>query len=323
VARLDRRAVLAGLGVMLLGESRPASAQPPRSLPRIVLHSFTDWTEPLKAGLRDLGWVDSQNMVFEWRRGSGNDADPSAYRDDLAGLSADILVVAGPHRLRAAMTLTSTIPIIGIDLESDPVERGFVRSLARPGGNVSGIWLDLPEIAGKQLQFLGEVLPGLRRVGIVWDDRIGKPQLAGAQVAARAAGMTLHPVSIHRIADVEETMKRVLDARPQALLALTAPVVFSVQERMAELSVRYRVPSISPFSTYPDRGGLLAYGPDFVAIWRQTARYADRILKGARIGDLPVERPSTFHLIVNLRTARALGVNIPQSVLARADRVVE
>jgi putative ABC transport system substrate-binding protein len=272
------------------------------------------------AGLRDLGWVDGQNIAIEWYRGAEDAGVKEA--GELARHAVDVAVVGNPHKIRAAMTATATIPIVGIDLESDPVASGFVTSLGRPGRNVSGIWLDQPELAGKQLQFLREVVPSLKRVGVLWDDRIGEPQLAAAQAAARAVDIRLHPVSLHAASDADEAMRRLQVERPQAILALTAPVIFIARVRIAELARTSRLPSISPFSTYPAAGGLMAYGPDFPAIWRQAAGYVDRILKGARAGELPVERPSRFELIVNLKTAKAIGLTVPQSVLWRADEVI-
>jgi putative ABC transport system substrate-binding protein len=211
------------------------------------------------------------------------------------------------------MRATTTLPIIGLDLESDPVANGFVKTLARPGGNVSGVWMDLPEIAGKQIQFLHEVVPGLRRLGVVWDDRIGAPQFTEVQAVCRAANISVHAASLRAEADVDGVVKRVVADRPQAMLVLTAPVISHVLRRIGELALQGRLPSISPFSTFPGFGGLMAYGPEFPAMWRQLAHYVDRVLKGARVGDLPVERPSKFALIASLETAKALGLALPQS----------
>jgi putative ABC transport system substrate-binding protein len=229
----------------------------------------------------------------------------------------------GPHLIRAALNVTKTVPLVGIDLESDPVANGFVHSLARPGMNLSGIWLDLPELAGKQLQFLRELSPTLKRLAVLWDDQIGGPQLAQAQSAAKILNITVYPISLRRTTEIDEAWNRVLAERPQAILALTAPVVFQGQARIADLARGHRLPSICPFSTYAERGGLMAYGPDFPTMWRQTASYVDRVLRGARISELPVERPLKFVLNVNSKTAKALGLTIPPSLLLQADQVIE
>jgi putative ABC transport system substrate-binding protein len=221
------------------------------------------------------------------------------------------------------MRATTTVPIIGLDLESDPVANGFVKTMARPGGNVSGIWMDLPEIAGKQIQFLREVTPTLSRLGVIWDDRIGQPHFAEVQAVCRKMGIAVQPASLRAQAEIDGVVKRVVTERPQAILVLTAPVISNGLRRIAELIVASRLPAISPFSTFPGFGGLLAYGPDFPSMWRQAAHYVDRVLKGARVGDLPVERPSKFSLIVNLKTARDIGIVVPQSLALRADEVIQ
>ena len=323
--RTSRRALLFGLATATLGAPRLSNAQTAGRIPRIVLYVVTPaLKESFVAGLRDLGWVDGQNVVIEVRPGvAGEGTVPQTELQDVVRRPVEVLLMGGPHRIRAAMNVTKTIPIVGIDLESDPVASGFVKSLARPGTNVSGIWMDLPELAGKQLQFLREIVPTLSRVGVVWDERIGEPQFSQAQAAARASNISLHAVTLHNSAEADDAVKRLLVERPQAILLLTAPAIFLALPRIAELARQRRLPSICLFSTYPASGGLIAYGPDFLALWRQTASYVDRILKGAKIGDLPVERPSKFVLIINLKTAKALGLTIPPSVLARADQVIE
>ncbi len=269
--------------------------------------------------LRERGWVEGSNIAFEWR---AEDSD-ARIGEFLANTPTDLLVCGGPHRILAAMRATRTVPIIAVDLESDPVVSGFVKTLGRPGGNVTGIWMDLPEIAGKQVQFLREVSPSLSRLGVVWDDRIGQPQFAELQSITRTANMSLFPVALHQTTEIDEVMKELLAKRPQAIVLLTAPVVFLSLPRIAQLTRQGRVPSISPFSPYPDSGGLMAYGPDFPSMWRQLAGYVDRVLRGARPGDLPVERPSKFSLIVNLKTAKDIGLTIPQSLILRADEVIQ
>ena len=319
---MHRRAFVSGLATALIVGPTIARAQTTGRLPRVVMYSGTTVWKETVAGLAELGWVQDRGIVVEWRDPQGDAATEADLRKWVEQ-AVDVFVMGGPLRIRAAMTATRTIPIVGIDLESDPVASGFVKSLARPGTNVSGVWMDLPELAGKQLQFLREVVPALRRVGVVWDDRIGKLQLAQAQSAARASNISLYPVSLHGLTEADDAMKRLLVERPQAIVLLTAPSVFTALSRLAALARQHRLPSISPFSTYPASGGLLTYGPDFPTMWRQMAGYVDRILKGAKIADLPVERPAKFVLGVSVQTAKALGVTIPQSLLLRADQVIE
>ena len=319
---LTRRRFLRIVSASLLAGPLVAEAQQAGKAPHVLIYA-TDATfrDGVVGGLRDLGWVEGRDVVVEWRR-----ADPpedAGLVEELGRLHADVVVLGGPLRIRGAMKVTRSVPLVGIDLESDPVVSGFVKSLARPGSNVSGIWMDLPELAGKQLQFLRELAPRLSRVGVIRDDRVGEPQFAETQSAARVVNVKLVSVSLRRSADADEAMTRLVAERPDAVLILTSPVTFFALPRIAELARQKHLPSISPFSTYPAAGGLIAYGPSFPAIWRQAATYVHRVLKGAKVGDLPVERPSKFELIVNLKTATALGVTIPRSLLLRADQVIE
>jgi putative ABC transport system substrate-binding protein len=253
---IGRRTVLHGLLGVTVGVSRHAFAQTARSVRRVVVYSgIPRWNEVISDGLRDLGWAVRQDVIVEWHTTVG------AYEVDLRKTlqhPVDVLIMGGPLAIRAAMMLTDKVPIVGIDLESDPIAGGFVKSLARPGKNVSGVWMDLPQLAGKQLQFLRETVPGLSRVGVIWDDRIGQPQWTEAQAAGRAANVTLHPVTLHEESQTDDAIKRLLVERPQALLLLTSPVVFRSLSRLAALAIQHRLPSISPFSTYPESGGLMA-----------------------------------------------------------------
>lgn len=318
--KIARREVLLGLTVALAAP-RPIAAQPAGRVAHVGVYT-TDagYRDAIVGVLRERGWVEGRNISFEWHPAEGAEA---MVGEHLAKTPMDALVMGGPPRIRAAMRATATIPIIGIDLESDPVASGFVKTLARPGGNVSGIWMDVPEISGKPLEFLREVRAALSRLGVVWDDRVGTLQFAAAQAGSRALGISLHSAVLHAAADVDGMMKRLLAERPQAVLLLTAPVVFRVLARIAEQLRQARLPSISPFSIYPSSGGLLAYGPDFPAMWRQLGGYVDRVLKGARVGELPVERPSKFSLIVNLKAAKDIGIVLPRSLVLRADEVIQ
>src|SRR5262249_43068615 len=320
---MDRRAFVTGLGAVL-AVPRGVKAQQAQRVRRVGLYATTDPKEWFADGLRELGWVDGQNIVIDWHSRPAADVERATQvAADIEKRHLDVAVVGGPHLIRAAMRATKNIPLIGIDLESDPVASGFVRSLARPGMNISGVWLDLPELAGKQLQLLRELSPAINRVAVLWDDKLGGPQLTAAQSAASSMKLMLRPVALRGISDIDDMWKQVVAARPRAVLSLTAPVVFQLQTRIAELALLHRLPSICGFSTYAERGGLAAYGPDFPAMWRQTAVYVDRILRGAKVSELPVERPTKFSLILNLKTAKALGLTIPPSLLARADQVIE
>ncbi len=315
---IGRRVFL--LGIASLSAPRASSGQ--TSPARVLVYTGSmAWRDGIAGGLRDLGWTDGHNIVVEWRHREPLE-DPTVV-EELRHLHPNVAVLGGPLRIRRAMKVAPSIPLVGIDLESDPVASGFANSLARPGANISGIWLDLPQLAGKQLQFLRELAPTLTRVGVVWDDQIGGPQFAETQSAARTINIKLAAVSLRKAAEADEAMTRLFVERPQAVVVLTSPAIFQAQPRIAELAQQKRLPSISPFSTYPTSGGLMAYGPSFPALWRQAAGYVDRILKGAKVGELPIERPSRFEFIINLKTARALGLTIPHSLLLRADQIIE
>jgi putative tryptophan/tyrosine transport system substrate-binding protein len=322
---MDRRTFLAGTGAVLLTAPLAVEAQQAARIRRVGLYATTDPKRWFSGYLRELGWVDGQNIVIDWQSRPAV-SDPQIAAQEVADIERrqlDVAVLGGPNWIRAAMKATQKVPLVAIDLESDPVASGFVRSLARPGMNISGVWLDLPELAGKQLQFLRELLPTINRIVVLWDDKLGGPQLTAAQSAASSMKLMLRPVALRGIPDIDDTWKQVVAANPQAILSLTAPVVFQLQTRIAELAVLHRLPSICGFSTYAERGGLAAYGPDFPSMWRQTAVYVDRILRGAKVSELPVERPTKFSLILNSKAAKALGLTIPPSLLGRADEVIE
>jgi putative ABC transport system substrate-binding protein len=297
----------------------PAGAADPG--PRVALVTTVPATrDAFVGGLRDLGYQDGRNIVIDWRRAP---EDGAGDIEAIVRQAPACLVLPGPFRLARGLGLTTTIPIVAIDLESDPVAGRFVASLARPGGNVTGIFLDLPELAGKQIELLREAVPRLARLAVLWDERVSGPQLRAAEAAAQTAGITLIPVPIRSAADLADVVERAMKARPQALLVLTSPDVFAARTQIAEGARRHRLPAASIFPAFADSGGLLGYGPDLLGMFRQAAQYVDRILKGARPADLPIQRPSKFQLVINLKTARALGLTIPASLLARADKVVE
>jgi putative tryptophan/tyrosine transport system substrate-binding protein len=317
---IARRGLLVGMAAALAAP-RGAPAQPTERTARVGIYTTApSWRDSIAGVLRDRGWIEGRSIAFEWH---GAENSHTRLGEDVARMPPDVLVLGGPLRIREAMRVTTTIPIIGLDLESDPVTSGFVKTLARPGGNVSGLWMDLPEIAGKQIQFLREVIPNLNRLGVVWDDRIGKPQFDQVQAVCRGTKTSVHAAPVHGVADIDGAMKRLLTERPQAIVLLTSPVISNGLARIAELALESRLPSISPFSTFPGFGGLMAYGPDFPSMWRQLAGYVDRVLRGAKVGDLPVERPAKFTLVVNLKTAKVLGLTLPQALILRADEVIQ
>ena len=236
-----------------------------------------------------------------------------------------MVVVGGPYSISLALKAAKTVPIVAVDLESDPVASGFAQSLARPGGRITGVFLDLPELGGKQIQLLRELVPSLRRVGILWDEGVGRPQYDATAQAALVTRLT--PVSLPVTnpvdsATISAAFDRARAERVDALVILTAPSISQHFSQIAGLALKNRLPAISPFNQFTEAGGAVAYGPDLPDLLRQLADYVDRILKGSSPGDLPIQRPTRFVLIVNLKTTNAIGLTVPQTVLLRADEVI-
>ena len=321
--RASRRAFIGVLSGSFVAVPLGARGQSADRVPTVVLVTFTPANrDALVAGLEELGYQEGRNVVIDWRRpGPSGNAPP--YLGDVGRLKPTCLLLAGPSNLAAGRKLGTTIPIIAIDLESDPVKSGFVASLARPGGNVTGIFLDLPELAGKQIQLLRETVPTLTRLAVLFDERFGDSQLRAAHIAARAAGVSLETIAVRTAGDLDDVIPRAMTSRPQALLVLTGPIFFPYLGRIATSAQRHQLPTASIFPAMAEAGGLLGYGPNQGELFRQAAKYVDRIVKGARPADLPIERPTRFQFAINLKTAKALGLTIPPSVLARADQVIE
>lgn len=312
---------------------RSARAQTSAKLPRIGWLSGTfgarrdsPYFKAFTEGLRESGYVIGQNVLVDGRTPSA--ADKIEQYPELAGQlvanGVDVILGANPHSLDAVTRATKTIPIVGLDLESDPVARGWVASLARPGGNVTGFFLDIPEMSGKQLQFLMEVKASLRRIAVLGDPRVNDLQFRATEIAARSAGLTLQPLAVKRANEIPAAIAGAARQHAGALAALTSPLVNASLGSIADAAVKHRLPAICPFvPSFVEAGGLLAYGPDFPDLFRRAARYVATILKGARAGDLPVQRPEKFQLAVNLKTARQLNLTLPQSLILRADRVID
>jgi len=309
---MDRRAFILTAAGGLLAAPLATDAQQADKVWRVGLAVANPaLRDALVAGLQELGYQEGRNIAIDWRQGS---AGETRSIEDLVRLKPDCLVLPGQLRWELGRKLTSTISIISIDLESDPVASGFVASFARPGGNVTGIFMDLPELAGKEIQLLREAIPALTRLAVLWDERQG---------AAKTTGTSLVPIAIRADADLDKAVSRAMRSRPQALLVLSGPVIYVHRTRIVESAIRNRLLSASVQPELAEAGGLLGYGPNLAELFRQAARYVDRVVKGARPADLPIERPSRFQLLVNLKTAKALGLTIPPALLQRADQVIE
>src|SRR6516164_3237845 len=246
-----------------------------------------------------------------------------ALATELVNDRVDAIIAAAPPAVQAAAQATTSIPVIAIDLESDPVASGFVMSLARPGRNVTGVFLDFPEFSAKCLQLLIEAVPGLAGVGIVWDPSTGSLQLKAVEAAAQGFGISAQTFEARRAADIAEAFYGLDRSRIQGVLLLSSPLIAGNPQLVADLAIRRNVPTISLFPDIARGGGLLGYGPELQDLYRQVGAMARKILQGAKLAELPVERPTRFHLVANLKTARLIGITLPPSILLRADEVIE
>jgi ABC-type uncharacterized transport system substrate-binding protein len=323
--RLHVVRLVAVLALPLLMALLTAEAQQARQVPRIgfLQPAQNENMTAFVQALRDLGYVDGQNVLIETRiYGDRLDQLPK-LANELVTLQCDVILAAAPYAIRAAMSATSTIPIVGNDLESDPVESGWARSLSHPGGNLTGFFLDLPELGGKHIQLLMEAVPGLSRVGVLWDSTIGDVQFRATEAAARAARVTLRSLAIQRVEEVQDAFDRAAREGLHGVVILSSPLINAQRAHITSLALQMRLPTISLFTSFPRSGGLMAYGPNLPDIYKRGATYIDKILKGTKVSDLPIERPSRFEFVVNVKTAQALGLTIPPTLLFQADEVIK
>jgi len=273
--------------------------------------------------LRAAGYTDGQNVRIETRIYGTMLDRLGEFARELVDLQCNVILAAAPYAIRAAAGATSTVPIIGIDLESDPVASGWAKSLSHPGGNLTGLFLDIPELGGKQIELLREAVPTFSRLGVLWDATIGAVQFRATEAAARSAAIELHSLPIRRAGDLDSVFDRAVSERVDGVVILSSPLINGERLHIVELALKNRLPTISLFTGFPKSGALMAYGPNLPDMYRRAAIYVDRVLKGAKVSDLPIERPSRFELVINLKTANALGITFPITLLGRADEVIE
>ena len=307
-----------------------AEAQQPKKIPRIGVLSGSSASantgrhEAFRQGLRALGYVEGKNIIIEWRWADGKIANLPALAAELVRLKVDVIVTAGPQVTHAAKEATSTIPIV-MAFDNDPVGSGHVASLARPGKNITGLSTLSPELSGKQLELLKEVVPGLSRVGVLGTSiQPGYGQVAKEiEIAARALGVKLQILDVLNPKDIETAFRNASKGRAEAVLVLASAVVAPDRTQVVDLAVKSRLPTIYPYLEYVEAGGLMSYGVQVNDLYRRAATYVDKILKGAKPADLPVEQPTKFEFIINLKAAKQIGLTIPPNVLARADKVIK
>ena len=272
--------------------------------------------------LRDLGYVEGQNIVLEIRAPEREGASFDGLVADLIRLNVDVIVASGVAAILAAKRATSTIPIV-MSPGSDPIRLGIVASLARPGGNVTGVSIMVEDLNPKRLQLLREIAPKASRVAVLWNQPSGPAQLQAVEATATAMGIRLLSLEAGKASDIEKAFETATKARAEAMIVMSSPVYYGLRARIADLALKYRLPAIYWLPAFVDAGGLITYGPSDTEYYRQAATFVDKVFKGAKPADLPVEQPTKFELMINLKTAKALGLTIPPSLLQRADQVIE
>ena len=304
-----------------------AAAQQPTKVFRIVELNPTpapqEQQRVFRQALRELGYVQGENILIEDRFAAGSEDRLHEYAAEAVRLKVNVIVAISSSAIRAATNATKTVSIVGLDLESDPVASGFINSLARPGGNLTGVFLDLPELTGKGLELLKEAIPGIISVAVLRDPALNPAPLRAAEVAARSLGLQLQIVEARGPSEFESAFRAAVRGRNRALMVIPSPMFGAHRKLIGDLAAKHRLPTTSILSGYTEAGLLMSYGPNLFGLYSQAATYVDKILKGAKPGDLPVQRPARFESFVNLKTAKALGLTIPQSVLVRADQVIE
>jgi putative tryptophan/tyrosine transport system substrate-binding protein len=283
--------------------------------------------EAFRQGLRDLGYVEGRNLVIEYRYSEGKFEQLPALAAELVALKVDVIVASSTPAALAAKQATRTLPIV-FAAAGDPVASGLVTSLARPGGDVTGSAVIAPELVGKCLELLKQAVPGASHVAVLWHpgghgERTEKNILTGAEVAGRALGVRLQFVEARGPADFDGAFSEMTRARAGTLTVLPSIMFFNEHRRLVDLAAKSRLPAVYPWREFVDVGGLMSYGPNVADLFRRLATYVDKILNGAKPGDLPIEQPTKFELVINLKTAKALGLTIPPSLLGQADQIIE
>jgi putative ABC transport system substrate-binding protein len=329
---MKKKITVLTLCAMLFALCSSAEAQQPKKVPRIGYLSAADparesaRSEAIRLALRELGYIEGQNIATEYRYAEGNRGPASAHAAQLVRLKVDIIVVAGgTSQVQAAKNATKTIPIVMTGGGDDPVEAGLIESLARPGGNITGLTTLNRELGGKRLELLKEAVPKVARVAVLYEEA-NRPSVIEVKevlpVAARALALTVRSWEVRAADGFDQVFTALNKDRPHGLVVTGGTLMLANLKRIAGFTLKSRLPSIG-YRAYVDAGGLMSYGADQADSYRRVAYYIDRILKGAKPADLPVEQPTKFEFVINLKTAKQIGVTIPQSLLYRADKVIK
>jgi putative ABC transport system substrate-binding protein len=325
VGRTNRRAFIAALGGAAVSWPRAVRAQQPGRLPTIGFlgadaSAFSPWTDAFVARLRELGWIEGSTIAIEYRWSQGRTERYAEIAAEFVRLKVDVIVTVG-SAVPVVRQATTVIPIV-FAVGIDPVGSGLIASLARPGGNVTGLSIQAADLAGKRLEILREIVPSLRRLAIMTDvgDPDGVREMGEVQTAARSLGIEVTPLEIRRADDISAAFAAL---KADALYVVQGPLVGANRTRIITLALGLQLPTTFPPRDHVKAGALMSYGPNFPDLFRRTADLVDKILRGTKPGDIPVEQPTKFEFVINLTTAKSLGLEVPQSLLARADEVIE
>jgi putative ABC transport system substrate-binding protein len=325
---MKKRILVSLLATLVLGSVYPAPAQQPAKVPRIGFltsgAATRDSSELFRQGLGELGYVEGKNILIEYRYAEGGSQPLSKLAEELVSLNVDVIVTIATEPSLAAQRATRAIPIV-MGGGGDPVGVGLVASLARPGGNITGVTTTSVDLSAKRLELLKELTPKISPVAVLWIPTATGNRLQMKETEAAAYSMELHlePSAVEGPNDFESAFSAINRGKTRSLIVLGSPMFASHRARIAQLAAKSQLPAIYPTSHYVDAGGLMSYGNNLSVVYRRAAVYVDKILKGAKPADLPVERPMKFELVINLKTAKQIGLTIPGSVLYRADRVIK
>jgi putative ABC transport system substrate-binding protein len=324
-------AVLLALVAILTSPDGTGEAWAQANLPRVGILTFasaTDnpaweiWFEPFRRTLADRGWIEGKDVSFEYRSANSDPSQITEAATSLVSLKVDVIFAIGTPLVRAAHAATRTIPIVASDYTTDPVAEGYAKSYARPDGNVTGVFLDAPEFAGKWFELLKAMVPDLSRVSVLWDPAPGANHVQAVRNVARSLDIKLQVLEVRMPSDID-TAFSALHGPPQAIIILPSPMTYGQSPRLARLALTHRLPATSMARGFAIAGGAITYGPDLKSAWESIAVLVAKILDGSKPAEIPIERPTKIQLLVNLKTAKALGIKIPQSILLRADEVFE
>ena len=323
-----RTALSPGLAILIVALVQITEAQQTKKVPKIAIlrpvASPDSLTEAFRQGLRQLGYIEGRNIIVDYRFTVGREHRLSEIAVELAQSNVDVIVVSSTPATRTVLDATKTVPIVFVAV-SDPVESGLVSSLAQPGGNVTGLTTEpTPELSGKRLAILKEVLPGASRIAALNNPANPATAIVSKEInnAAQKLGLNIHFLDVRNTAEIESAFEAVPKLRPNALVVLLDPLFIVNRQRIVDLAAKSALPAMFPWKEFVDAGGLMSYGPSLAELWQRAAIYVDKILRGAKPADLPVERPQKIAFIINLNTAKQIGLTIPPNVVVRADTVI-